>query len=66
MDEPGQEGLAGAGLTVEQHGDIVGGGQGHALDHGQERRRLGEQAPAQQLFQAFFTRGGELDAAADE
>ena len=64
VDQPGQEGLAGAGFAVEQHGDVVVGGQGDALDQRQQRRRLGQQLARQQFLKGFLRKAGEIPAAA--
>ena len=60
VKQAGQKGLAGAGFAVEQHGDVVVGGQGDALDERQQRRRLGQQFAREQIFEWFGAGRGEL------
>ena len=55
VHQPGQVGLAGARLAGQQHGHVVGGGQGDALDHCPgERGRLAQQPAADHFFQSFL------------
>src|SRR5262249_54719441 len=64
VDQPGQEGLARAGLAVEQDGDVVIGGQGDAFHQRQQRGRLGQELAGEQVFQRFGAPAREIPAPA--